>query len=254
MRLAGVAVLVLVVAGLTALPARGAARPVEVQISITLRSDYRFTYDHLDRSDPSCPATYKGSSRVVTEMTTVRPARFRIRPLRARGRTVYELQKRLGSGQRGTRSVDMKAEMTRSTEGGVETPCTGYEPFPAQKCGKRSWALDGQPRIGPGEFHVSIDVPVFPSLEQMMEDDEWRRGGCGYDSTNADTYITNTRNEQGQLTPSYTAPVSLRRLLRPGRRTLRLRDSHPFAAGKPNQLGGGYTEVRTVAATIRKLR
>ncbi len=43
-------------------------------------------------------------------------------------------------------------------------------------------------------------------------------------------------------------------LFRPGRRTLRLRDSHTFTSGSPNQLGGGFTEVRTVEVTLRKLR
>ena len=255
MRLAGVAVLVLLAAGLLAEPALGGGRSIDVQISAHLRSDYRFTYDYVDNSSPDCPATIKASSRVVTDMTTVRPARFRITTRRARGRTIYLFQKRLGGGQRGTRSIDMQAEMTRSTEGGSETPCYGYEPYPSVKCGKRTWALDGQPNMGGGEFAVSIDVPVFPSLEQLMKDDEWRRGGCGYDSTNADDYITNTRNEQGLLTPSYTAPVSVRRLFRPGRRTLRLRKTHPaFTTGRPNQLGGGDSQVRTVEVTIRKLR
>jgi len=50
------------------------------------------------------------------------------------------------------------------------------------------------------------------------------------------------------------APISIKRLFRPGRRTLRLRDSHTFTVGKPNQLGGTSTEVRTVAVTVRKLR
>jgi hypothetical protein len=31
-------------------------------------------------------------------------------------------------------------------------------------------------------------------------------------------------------------------------------DSHSFTQGHPNQLGGGFTEVRTVEVTIRKLR
>lgn len=255
MRIAGLVVLVLVLAALVAPPASGAARSIDVQISAHLRSDYRFTYDYVDRSSAECPQTIKASSRVVTDMTTVRPARFTITPRRSRGRTIYLFQKRLGGGQRGTRSIDMQAEMTRSTQGGSETPCFGYEPYPSTKCGTRTWALDGQPNMGGGEFAVSIDVPVFPSPEQMMEDDEWRRGGCGYDSTNADEYITNTRNEQGLLTPSYTAPVSIRRLFRPGRRTLRLRYSHPaFTTGRPNQLGGGDSQVRTTEVTIRKLR
>ncbi len=254
MRAGGVAI-ALVLFAVAAEPAvAGGNRSIDVRISAHLISDYRFTYDYVDRSSSECPATIKASSRVVTDMTTVRPARFRITRTRSRGRTIYLLQKRLGGGQRGTRSIDMQAEMTRSTEGGSETPCYGYEPYPTAKCGTRSWALDGQPYVGPGEFLVSIDVPVHPSLEQLMEDDEWRRGGCGYDGTQADTYITNTRNEQGELTPSYTAPLSIRRLFRPGRRTLRLRDSHTFTAGRPNQLGGGYTEVRTVEATVRKLR
>jgi hypothetical protein len=249
------ALLVVVLAGLAAAPAHGQRRPIEVQITAHLRSDYRFSYDFVDRSRADCHATIKASSRVVTEMTTVRPARFRIVPLRARGRTIYDLRKNLSGSQRGTRSIDMEVEMTRSTEGGQNSTCEGYEPYPTTHCGTRRWALDGTPRMGPGEFHMGIHVPPFPSIQQVMEDDQWRGGGCGYDSTNADDYITNTRNEQGELTPSYTAPISLRRLFRPGRRTLRLRKTHPpFSTGRPDRLGGGDTQVRTVEVTIRKLR
>ena len=52
----------------------------------------------------------------------------------------------------------------------------------------------------------------------------------------------------------YIAPVAINRLFRPGRRTLRLRDSHSFTQGSPDQIGGGFTEVRTVEVTVRKLR
>ena len=250
MRPTGVAVLVLFLAGLTASPTYGAARSIDVKISAHPRSDYRFTYDYVDRTDPDCPQTIKASSRVVTDMPTVRPARFRIK--RVAGS--YAFLKRLGGRQRAVRAIDMRAEMTRSTEGGSETPCTGYEPYPTMRCGKRSWALDGLPRMGGGRFFLSLDVPVFPSLRQVMEDDVWRRGGCGYDSTAADEYITSLDDGQGHIKPSYVAPISIKRLFRPGRRTLRLRESHTFTVGKPNQLGGTSTEVRTVEVTVRKLR
>lgn len=46
------------------------------------------------------------------------------------------------------------------------------------------------------------------------------------------------------------APIAIKRLFR----TVRVRDSHSFTQGFPNQLGGGFTEVRTTDATIRKLR
>jgi hypothetical protein len=96
MRPTGVAVLVLVLAGLPASPAYGAARSIDVQISAHLRSDYRFTYDYVDRSDPECPQTIKASSRVVTDMPTARPARFRIK--RVAGSRGYAFLKRLGGG------------------------------------------------------------------------------------------------------------------------------------------------------------
>jgi len=62
-----------------------------------------------------------------------------------------------------------------------------------------------------------------------------------------------------RFTYDYVAPISIKRLFRPGRRTLRLRDSHTFTVGKADQLGGTFTEgagaggVRTVAVTVRKL-
>jgi hypothetical protein len=87
-----------------------------------------------------------------------------------------------------------------------------------------------------------------------MEDEEWSRGGCGYDTTAADEYITSSDDGQGRIKSPYVAPISIKRLFRPGRRTLRLRDSHTFTAGRPNQLSGGSTEVRTVEVTVRKLR
>ena len=249
MRPTGVAVLVLLLAGAAA-PASGAARSIDVQISAHLRSDYRFSYDYVDTSDPDCPQTIRTSSRVVTDMPTVRPARFRV----TRVANGFAFLKRLGGRRRADRGIDMRADMTRSTEGGSETPCYGYEPYPTMRCGKRSWALDGRPLMGRGSFLVSPEVPVFPSIEQVMEDDEWRQGGCGYDSTQADEYLTVSRDNRGRIKSPYIAPVAIRRLFRPGRRTLRLRDSHSFTQGFPNQIGGGFTEVRTVEVTIRKLR
>jgi hypothetical protein len=148
----------------------------------------------------------------------------------------------------------MRADMTRSTQGGSETPCYGYEPYPTTRCGKRSWALDGRPLMGRGHFVVSPEVPAFPSIEQVMKDDEWREGGCGYDSTQADEYLTVSYDNQGRIKSPYMAPIAIKRLFRPGRRTLRLRDSHTFTQGYPNEFGGGFTEVRTVEVTIRKLR
>ncbi len=251
MRPAGVALLVVLLAGPAATPALGAARSIDVRISAHLRSDYRFTYDYVDTSDPDCPQTIRASSRVVTDMPTVRPARFEITRL-ARNRG-YAFLKRSGGPRPADRAIDMRAEMTRSTEGGSETPCFGYEPYPTVRCGTRSWALDGRPSMGRGQFLVSPEVPVFPSIEQVMEDEEWRGGGCGYDSTQADEYLTVSRDNQGRIKSPYIAPISIKRIFRPGRRTLRLRDSHSFTQGSPNQFGGGFTEVRTVEVTIRKL-
>ena len=252
MRPKGLAVLVLLLVGLSASPASGAARSIDVKISVHVRSDYRFSYDYVDRTDPECPQTIRTSSRVVTDMPTVRPARFRVSRIASSGG--YDFVKRLGGRQRAIGAVDMRADMTRSTEGGSETPCTGYEPYPTMRCGKRSWALDGRPAMGGGKFGVSLRIPVFPSIQRVMEDTQWRQGGCGYDSTAADEWITVSEDDRGRVKSPYVAPVAIKRLFRPGRRTLRLRDSHTFTAGKPNQIGGGFTEVRTVRVTIRKLR
>ena len=82
MRPKGLAVLVLIFVGLSASPAYGAARSIDVKISVHLRSDYRFSYDYVDRTDPECPQTIRTSSRVVTDMPTVRPARFRVTRIR----------------------------------------------------------------------------------------------------------------------------------------------------------------------------
>ena len=252
MRPPSVAVLALVFVALPASPAYGGARSIDVRVSAHLRSDYRFAYDYVDTSDPDCPQTIKASSHVVTDMPTVRPAHFRI--TRVAGNRGYAFLKRGGGPQRADRAIDMLAEMTRSTEGGSETPCSGYQPYPTLRCGKRSWALDGRPSMGRGQFLVSPEVPAFPSIQQVMEDDEWRQGGCGYDSTQADEYLTVSPDNQGRAKSPYIAPISIKRLFRPGRRALRLRESHSFAQGSPNQLGGGFTEVRTVEVTIRKLR
>jgi hypothetical protein len=250
MRPRHVAVLVLLLsAGLTASPAYG-ARSVEVQISAHLRSDYRFTYDWVDRSDPDCPQTIKASSRVITDMPTVRPARFRVTRI---GR-ILTLQKHMGRRQRADRAIDMRADMTRTTEGGSETPCYGYEPYSTQRCGSRSWAIDGLPQMGFGELNISLGVPAFPSIEASMKDDEWRHGGCGYDSTQADEYITVSEDNDGRVKSGYRAPFPARRLFRPGRRTLHLRDTHDYVSGRPDQWGGEVRETRTVEVTIRKLR
>jgi hypothetical protein len=253
MRPTAVAVLVVLLAALPASAAYGAPRSINVQISAHLRSEYRFTYDYVDTSSPDCPQTIRASSRVVTDMPTVRKARFRI--MRVRGsRGGFAFLKRLGGRQRADRGIDMRADMTRSTQGGSETPCTGYHPYPTVNCGKRSWAIDGRPGIGRGRFGFSLEIPVFPSIEQVMEDEEWRDGGCGYDSTQAHEWITGSPDNQGRVKSPYWTPISVKRLFRPGRRTLRLRDSHTFTQGYADQLGGGFTEVRTLVVTIRKLR
>ncbi len=224
-----------------------------MQISAHLRSEYRFTYDYVDTSSPDCPQTIRASSHVVTDMPTVRKARFRITRVPG-NRGGYAFLKRLGGRQRADRAIDMRADMTRSTEGGSETPCYGYEPYPTVRCGSRSWAMDGRPGIGRGRFAVILEVPVVPNIQQVMKDDEWRDGGCGYDSTQAHEYITVSPDNQGRVKSPYWAPISVKRLFRPGRRTLRLRDSHTFTQGYPNEFGGGFTEVRTVEVTIRKFR
>ena len=61
-------------------------------------------------------------------------------------------------------------------------------------------------------------------------------------------------DNQGRVKSRHMAPIAIRRLFRPGRRSVRVRDSHSFTQGYPDRLGGGFTEVRTIEATIRKLR
>jgi hypothetical protein len=250
MRAPCVAALVTVLVAVAAAPAGGAARTIDVQITAHLRSDYRFSYDYVDTSSPDCPQTIRASSRVITDMTTVRPARFRV----SRTAAGHAFHKRGGGRQRADRAIDMRAEMTRSTEGGSETPCYGYEPYPTANCGTRGWALDGRPGMGRGRFFVSPEIPVFPSIQRVMEDEEWRDGGCGYDSTGAHEWITVSYDNRGRVKSPYMAPIAIKRLFRPGRRTVRVRDSHSFTQGHPDQFGGGFTEVRTIEVTIRKLR
>jgi len=249
MRPLGVAAVLLFFTGLAASPAYGAARTIDLEISAHLRSDYRFTYDFVDTSSPDCPQTINASSHVVTDIPTVRPARFRV----TRTAAGYAFLKRGGGRQRADRAIDMRADMRRSTEGGSETPCYGYEPYPTVNCGTRSWAMDGRPGVGRGQFFVHLEVPVVPNIQKVMEDDEWRDGGCGYDSTQAQEYLTQSYDNQGRAKKPYMAPISVKTLFRPGRRTLRLHDSHSFTQGFPDRLGGGFTEVRTIEVTIRKV-
>lgn len=51
------------------------------------RSDYRFTYDYVDTTDPECPQTIRTSSHIVTDMPTVLPARFRVTRIAASRRS-----------------------------------------------------------------------------------------------------------------------------------------------------------------------
>ena len=155
-----------------------------MRISAHLRSDYRFTYDYVDTSDPDCPQTIKASSRVVTDMPTVRPARFRV--TRVAGGPGYAFLKRGGGPQRADRAIDMRADMTRSTEGGRRRRAPAISRI--RRCAAASAAgpWTAARLMGRGQFLVSPEVPVFPSIQQVMEDDEWRQGGCGYDSTQAD--------------------------------------------------------------------
>lgn len=242
---------------IAAAPALGQKRSIDVQMTAHLVSDYRGVSDYVDRvNDPECPVTAKGSTNVVADMTTVRPARFRVTRYSARGGTIYEFAKRHRPSDRDAyRAIDMKTVMTRTGEGGQQTPCSGYEPYPTDKCGTRSWALDGRPSIpSPGVLWITPHLPAHPSIEATMADTAWRQGGCGPDSLAADEFATSTDNERGEVKSPYSVPISVRRLFRPGRRTLRLRDRHTFTSGDPHKPGGGFTEVRTVEVTIRKLR
>lgn len=255
MRLAGVAALVLVVAGVPATPAVGANRSVDVQISVHLRSDYRFAYDYTATDDPDCPITYATSSHVVADMTTDRRARYRIERFPTGGRPGYAFLKRLGGGQREALGVDMTVKMTRRAQGGSTSPCGGHHDYPQVNCTTRSWPAYGEVGMGRGVFEVGIRESASIGIERTMELDKWRSGGCGYDTTHAQEYITQTRNlDTGKVKPTYHAPISIRRLFAARPRVMRLRARLPFEQGAPNQNGGGSTEVRTVAVTIRKLR
>lgn len=255
MRLAGVAALVVVLAGLTAAPALGGGRSVDVEISVHLRSDYRFAYDYTATDDPDCPITYNTSSHVVADMTTDRRARYRITRVSSRGRTGYALRKRPGRGQREALGVDMTVRMTRSAQGGSTSPCGGHHDFPQVNCTTRSWPLYGELGVGSGFFEVGVRESASIGVDEITELDRWRSGGCGYDTTHAQEYITQTRNlDTGRLKPSYHAPISIRRLFAARPRVLRLRETHRFEQGGASRNGGGSTEVRTVEVAVRKLR
>jgi hypothetical protein len=258
MRAAGWTTLaVLLLAGALAEPALGANRSIDARISVHVRSDYRFAYAFTERDDPDCPITYDVSSQVVADVTTDRPARYRITRVRGPRGGGYDFRKHLG-GQREDRGIDTSVTMTRAAQGGSSSPCGGHHTYPQNACGTRSWPMAsrvgvGREPDGSGFVLVSLDESNI-GLEEGMALDEWRNGGCGYDTTSAQVYITQTRNEHGRITPAYTAPISLRRLMAPRPRVMRLRDTHTFVVGDPHRFGGGYTEVRTVEVTIRKLR
>lgn len=254
---AGTTLAVLLLAGALAEPALTANRSVDVRISVHVRSDYRFAYAFTERDDPDCPITYDVASQVVADVTTDRTARYRV--TRYPGpRGGYDFQKRLGGGQREDRGIDTTVTMTRAAQGGSSSPCGGHHEYPQNNCGERSWQMASRVGVGRepgggGFVLVSLDESNM-GLEEGMELDQWRNGGCGYDTTSAQVYITQTRNEHGRITPAYTAPISLRRLMAPRPRVMRVRDTHTFVLGDPHRFGGGSTEVRTVEVTIRKLR
>src|SRR5437588_11840654 len=78
---------VVAVAALTASAApAAAAQSVLVRVTMHMRSDYKFDINYSD-NDPNCPSVTVGSSRVITDMTTVRPAIFKVTRSRAGGYT-----------------------------------------------------------------------------------------------------------------------------------------------------------------------
>ena len=250
MRPAGVALLaVVLLAGPAATPALGAARSIDVRISAHLRSDYRFTYDYVDTSDPDCPQTIRASSRVVTDMPTVRPARSEITRLPRNGG--YAFLKRSGGPRPADRAIDMRAEMTRSTEGGSETPCFGYEPIRGAL--RHASGPSRPPEHGARSVPREPGGPGLPEHRAGDEDDEWRGAAAATTPRRPTSTALVSRDNQVRA----SRPTSHRSLSAalppraPHAGPARLVLVHP---GQPNQFGGGFTEVRTVEVTIRKLR
>ena len=240
------------VAALTASAApAAAAQSVLVRVTMHMRSDYKFDINHSD-NDPDCPSVTVGSSRVITDMTTVRPAIFKV--TKSGGR--YTFRKQGLGNQREVLGVDMTAKMTRTTEGSTRS-CQGDFPFPANGCGTRSWPLIGE-LLGPGRktdrFYLVQDLSTSGGFDRLQADDKWRSSGCGFDSTNSDAYITQTSDpETGRIKQSYFVHMIASRLFARSPRRFTSTGESTFSTGHSTDPGGVFTEIRTASVTVRKL-
>jgi hypothetical protein len=228
-------------------PAATARQTVTVQVSVHLRSHYTSTIDHTDSSDPSCVIVSKGTSDVIADMPTDRPSVFTV--TRVRHGALWT--KHLGGTQRETLGVDMHVHMTRSQDMGGTTDCHGFEPFPSDGCGSRSWIIRGRVDYGHGRLLIDPQVTV-ESLDSLMADDNWRMLACGWasDAEAYDSYVQNGPVVQ----KGYEVSLPLTRLFAASPRLLTLHGHSTFTVCCPDTAVGGWTEVRTTTITIRKLR
>jgi hypothetical protein len=245
-------VLAFVLAGLAS-PAT-ARRKVTVRMTVHLKSDYTHSIDYTDDTDLECVSTWRGMNEVVADMPNDRPSVYTITRL-AKGKGVT-FEKRLGPPQREDLGVDMRVHMTRTQDAGGTTDCHGFQPFPNDGCGSRNWIIRGEPHfvIEKGRPRLYL-VPweTVDTLDKLMADDKWRHLGCGYFG-DADSYISQTYNEKGEVQKGYFVPLSLSRLFAatPKRLTLHAQTSFTLCCPSTN-FNGGWTEVRTATVTIRKL-
>src|SRR5690349_140268 len=221
-------------------------------MTVHLKSDYTHSIDYTDDTDPECVVTERGMSEVVADMPDDRPSVYTITRLK-RG---VLFRKHLGAPQREDLGVDMHVDMTRTQDGGGSTDCHGFQPFPSNGCGSRNWIIRGEPHfvIERGRPRLYI-VPwqTVDTLDKLMADDAWRQRACGY-AGDAESYISQTNNEKGEIQKGYFVPFSLSRVFAatPRRLTLHAQTSFTYCCPSTN-FNGGWTEVRSATVTIRKL-
>ena len=130
-------------------------------------------------------------------------------------------------------------------------------PFPSDGCSSRNWIIRGEPHfvIEKGRPRLYI-VPweTVDTLDKLMADDKWHDLGCGY-AGDADSYISQTYNEKGEVQKGYFVPLSLSRLFAatPKRLTLHAQTSFTLCCPSTN-FNGGWTEVRTATSHDTKAR
>jgi hypothetical protein len=243
-----IAVLLGAVAALAPATAEAGRQSTTVTVSAHLRSDYRWSIDNQDTSDPECVTTSSGQSRVITDMTTVRPATYRI----TRVRGGFVLRKRRGGGQKDAKGIDMRITQTRSTSGSTKT-CRGEFPVPTDGCGTRRWELAVTPGFEPGTRRVGMSLQeIFDTTEEDLAHQDHLQSGCGIDG-NADIFITQTRSTiTGRLQEEYHVSVPHGRFFSRSPRRFTASGSSTFRTNDVTSIIGGWTETRTTELVVRK--